>query len=65
MIKGLQCVSCEERLRELELFRLEMEVFGKILSMYMNVGREGAKSHALYFAYIGEWRKEKGFKKDH
>lgn len=65
MIKGLECVSCEEKLRELELFRLEMEVFGKILSMYMNVGREGVKSHPLYFAYIGEWRKEKGFKKDH
>jgi len=42
VIKGLECVSCKERFRELELFSLEMKSFGKILLMYTNIGREGA-----------------------
>jgi len=43
MMKGLEHLSCEERLRELGLLNLEKKRPGGISSMYINTCTEGAK----------------------
>ena len=43
MIKGLNHLSYEEKLRELGLFILEKRRLRRILLMYINTSREGAK----------------------
>ena len=43
MLKGLEHLSCEEKLRELGLFSLEKRRVRGILLIYLNSWREGAK----------------------
>lgn len=68
MMKGLESLSCEERLRELGLFSLGMRRLGqgRISSIYINLWRESAKIKVRLSSVVHDERtRGSGYKLKH